>query len=88
MPVAEPMSLSPEGAADYLSLSKPTIYRLLAAGSLKGKRAGTRTMIDGASLRAYYKSLPDYAAANAIANAPQMMTIAQNRKRRHQTRRG
>jgi excisionase family DNA binding protein len=80
MPVAEPMSLSPEGAAEYTSLSKPTIYRLLAAGTIKGKRAGTRTMIDGESLRAYYRALPDYAAGHAIPNAPQ--SLAQNRRRR------
>jgi excisionase family DNA binding protein len=70
MPVAEPLSLSPEGAADYLSLSKPTVYRLLAAGTLKGKRCGARTLIDGPSLRAYDAALPDYAPGNAIPNAP------------------
>lgn len=74
--MSEPLSLSPEGASEYLSLSKPTIYRLLASGTLKGKRSGSRTLIDGASVRAYYKSLPDYVAGHAIPNAPQ-------RKRRH-----
>jgi excisionase family DNA binding protein len=68
--MSDPLSLSPEGASEYLSLSKPTIYRLLAAGTIKGKRSGARTLIDGASVRAYYKSLPDYAAGNAIPNAP------------------
>jgi excisionase family DNA binding protein len=75
--MSEPLSLSPQGAAEYLSLSKPTIYRLLAAGTLTGKRAGTRTLIDGKSVRSYYASLPDYAAGNAIPNAPQT-----NRRRR------
>jgi excisionase family DNA binding protein len=76
--MSEPLSLSPEGAAEYLSLSKPTIYRLLAAGTIKGKRSGTRTLIDGKSVRSYFTSLPDYVAGNAIANAPQ----TSKRKRR------
>ena len=70
--VSEPLSLSPQGASEYLSLSKPTIYRLLAAGTIKGKRAGTRTMIDGASLRAYVASLPDYVPGAAIPCAPHL----------------
>jgi len=68
--MSEPLSLSPQGAAEYLSLSKPTIYRLLAAGVLTGKRAGTRTLIDGRSVRAYYASLPDYVPGIATPNAP------------------
>lgn len=68
--MSDPLSLSPEGAAEYLSLSKPTIYRLLAAGTITGKRAGTRTLIDGKSVRSYYASLPNYAAGHAIPNAP------------------
>ncbi|WGR94803.1 helix-turn-helix domain-containing protein [Bradyrhizobium sp. ISRA443] len=71
--MSEPLSLSPQGAAEYLSLSKPTIYRLLAAGTLTGKRHGTRTLIDGKSVRAFYASLPDYAAGNSIPNAPQSL---------------
>jgi excisionase family DNA binding protein len=85
MSVADPISLSPKEAAEYIGLSKPSIYRLLSAGILKGKRAGARTLIDGVSVRAYYKSLPDYAAGHAIPNAPQ--SLAQNRKRLYQGRR-
>ena len=68
--MSDPLSLSPQEAADYIGLSKPTIYRLLAARTIKGKRCGTRTLIDGPSLRAYYAGLPDYAPGNAIPNAP------------------
>jgi excisionase family DNA binding protein len=84
--MSEPLSLSPEGAAEYLSLSKPTIYRLLAAGTITGKRAGARTLIDGKSVRAYFASLPDYAAGNAIANAPQCARPAPRRRRRKAAR--
>jgi excisionase family DNA binding protein len=69
-PMSEPLSLSPQEAANYIGLSKPTVYRLLAAGTLRGKRHGSRTLIDGPSLRAYYAGLPDYAPGNAISNAP------------------
>ncbi len=67
--MSDPLSLSPADAAGYLGLSKPTIYRLLAAGTLKGKRCGTRTLIDGPSMRAYYAGLPDYVPGHAIPNA-------------------
>ena len=79
---SEPLSLSPEGAADYLSLSKPTIYRLLAAGTLAGKRAGTRTLIDGKSVRAYYASLPDFVPGAPIPNAPQVTKPFRRQRRR------
>jgi excisionase family DNA binding protein len=79
--MSEPLSLSPEGAAEYLSLSKPTIYRLLAAGTLKGKRAGTRTLIDGKSVRAYYASLPDFVSGAPAPNSPQMAAPSRRRRR-------
>lgn len=78
--MSDPLSLSPQGAAEYLSLSKPTIYRLLAAGTITGKRHGSRTLIDGKSVRAYYASLPDYAAGNSIPNAPQCQRPARRRR--------
>jgi excisionase family DNA binding protein len=82
MCVAEPLSLSPEEAADYIGLSKPTIYRLLAAGSLKGKRVGSRTLIDGKSVRAFYASLPDYVAGASIPNAPHVLSGKPSRRQR------
>jgi hypothetical protein len=48
----------------------PLSYRLLAAKAIIGRRKGSRTLIDGASLRAYYKSLPDYVPGIPIPNAP------------------
>ncbi|WP_298107415.1 helix-turn-helix domain-containing protein [Bradyrhizobium sp.] len=80
--MSEPLSLSPEGAAEYLSLSKPTIYRLLAAGALTGKRCGSRTLIDGRSVRAFYAALPDFVAGTPIPNAPHMLS---GRVRRRKT---
>lgn len=80
MPVTDPLSLSPEDTADYLGLSKPTVYRLLAAGTIKGKRSGSRTLIDGKSVRAYYASLPDFVSGTPITNAPQMAAPRRRRK--------
>jgi excisionase family DNA binding protein len=77
---SEPLSLSPEGAAEYLSLSKPSIYRLLSAGVLKAKRSGSRTLIDGKSVRAYYSSLPDFVPGASILNAPQAKPSRQRQR--------
>jgi excisionase family DNA binding protein len=68
--VSEPLSLSPKGAAEYLGVSVPTIYRLLSAKAFTAKRLGTRTLIDGKSLRTFYAGQPDYVPGNAIPNAP------------------
>jgi excisionase family DNA binding protein len=78
--MSEPLSLSPQGAADYIGVSKPTIYRLLAAGTLTGKRAGTRTLIDGKSVREYHASLPDFVSGTPIPNSPQSLHM---RRKRH-----
>ncbi len=77
----QPLALSPEGAAEYLSLSKPTIYRLLASGTLTGKRCGSRTLIDGPSVRAFYTNLPDFVAGTPIPNAPQTLSGRKRRRR-------
>jgi excisionase family DNA binding protein len=78
--MSEPLSLSPEGAAEYLSLSKPTIYRLLAAGTITGKRAGARTLVCGKSVRSYYTSLPDFVSGTPAPNAPQSTPARRRRK--------
>jgi excisionase family DNA binding protein len=52
------IALSPAAAAAALGLSKRTISRLIAAGTLEARKAGKRTLVDAASLRRYYASLP------------------------------
>jgi excisionase family DNA binding protein len=68
--MSEPLSLSPQEAAEYIGLSKRQIYNLLSDGTIKGKRSGARTLIHGPSLRAYYASLPDYVSGASMPNAP------------------
>ena len=58
MPAIEPLALSPRDAADCLSVSKRTVSNLIAAGKIEARKYGTRTLVDVASLKTYYASLP------------------------------
>jgi hypothetical protein len=66
----EPQALSPSRAAAYAGYSVRTIYRMLDAGTIIGRRDGARTLIDGASIRTHYASLPAYVPGASIPNAP------------------
>jgi hypothetical protein len=76
----EPVSLSPETAAQSSGVSVRSIYRLLAAEAFKARRCGSRTLIDGASFRAYFLSLPDYVPGASMPNAPQSTTSPRRRR--------
>jgi excisionase family DNA binding protein len=80
MPVSEPLSLSPQDAAEYVGLSKRQIYNLLSDGTIKGKRSGARTLIHGPSLRAYYAGLPDYVPGASMPNAPHVTGTRKSRR--------
>jgi excisionase family DNA binding protein len=54
----QPIALSPRDAAQFLSISKRTLSRLIRAGKVEARKAGPRTLVDVASLKAYYASLP------------------------------
>ncbi len=58
MPALEPLALSPREAAAYLAVSKPTLSRLIRSKRIAARKAGPRTLVDVASLKAYYESLP------------------------------
>jgi excisionase family DNA binding protein len=58
VPDIEPLALSPRDAAAYLSVSKRTISRLIAAEKIVARKDGVRTLVDVQSLKDYYKSLP------------------------------
>jgi excisionase family DNA binding protein len=59
----QPLALSPVAAAQFLSISKRTLSRLVAAGKIAARKEGSRTLVDVASLKAYYASLPVKAVA-------------------------
>ncbi len=45
--------LSLDEAAQFLNISKPTLYRLLGQGAVKGLKAGKQWRFRRADLRAY-----------------------------------
>jgi len=54
----EPLALSPRDAAAYISVSKRTLTRLIAAKKISARKSDGRTLVDVASLKTYYESLP------------------------------
>jgi excisionase family DNA binding protein len=54
----EPLALAPEAAARYLGISKRSLSRLIADGTIAARKSGPRTLVDVASLKAHYDSLP------------------------------
>jgi len=65
-PNTEPLALSPAAAARFLGVSKRTIYNLLAAGSLKARKLGKRTLVEAQSLRAYFETLPAHESGDRL----------------------
>jgi hypothetical protein len=49
----EPLALSPEDGASFLSISRRALSDLIAAETILAKKHGVRTLVDVASLRAY-----------------------------------
>jgi excisionase family DNA binding protein len=72
-PSLEPVSLSPETAAQLSGVSVRSIYRLLESNAFKARRSGARTLIDHDSWRAYFLSLPDYIPGASMPNAPHVI---------------
>lgn len=58
MPAIEPLALSPRDAAQFLSISKRSLSRLIAARKIAARKDGPRTLVDVASIKAYYEALP------------------------------
>ena len=54
----EPLALPPRAAATFLSISKRSLSRLIRAGKIEARKAGPRTLVDVASLKTYYETLP------------------------------
>jgi hypothetical protein len=47
----QPLALSPVAAAQFLSISKRSLSRLVAAGKIVARKDGSRTLVDVASLK-------------------------------------
>ena len=48
----EPLALSPRDADAYLSISEPSLSRLISAKKIEARKDGPRTLVDVASLTA------------------------------------
>jgi hypothetical protein len=75
-----PLALSPEDAAAFLSISRRALSDLIADDTVLAKKHGTRSLVDVASLRAYYDGLPK-TVPGSIPNAPQSLHLARNRRK-------
>jgi excisionase family DNA binding protein len=72
MPISlEPYAVSVTDAAKYLSISKRALSILIVEGKISARKFGKRTLVDLASARAYFESLPIKTNTGPIANAPQ-----------------
>ena len=69
----EPAALGPQGTADYLSISKRAVSILIADEVLIAKKSGARTLVDFASVKAYYESLPRITVHASTPNSPQSL---------------
>jgi len=58
MGTLEPIALSPRDAAQFLSISKRSLSRLIARRKIIARKDGVRTLVDVASLKSFYESLP------------------------------
>jgi hypothetical protein len=58
MSAIEPLALSPRDAAEFLSIGRRSLSRLIAARKVAARKDGARTLVDVASLKSYYASLP------------------------------
>jgi hypothetical protein len=54
--IIDPLAMSPEHAAAFLSLSRRALSNLIADGAILAKKHGVRTLVDVASIRVYYAS--------------------------------
>jgi excisionase family DNA binding protein len=62
----EPIAIPPGAAARYIGVSKRHLYRLLATGAVTARKDGRRTLVDVASLKTYYDSLPEHASGDPL----------------------
>jgi excisionase family DNA binding protein len=81
MPTLEPLALSPRDAAAHLSISKRTLSRLIAAGRIAARKDGARTLVDVASLKAYYGSLPLKTDHAPIVSGRRAHVVPRSRRR-------
>jgi excisionase family DNA binding protein len=68
--VLNPYAVSVADAAKYLSISKRALSILIVEGKISARKFGKRTLVDLASVRLYFESLPIKLNTGPISNAP------------------
>lgn len=56
--MASPVAHTIRSACETYKIGRSSIYQLLKAGTLRARKFGTKTLIDDASLREWFESLP------------------------------
>lgn len=64
------LTFSVRDLASASGLSYNTIYRLLNAGELRGKKVGNRTIVTAGDAQRFIDSLPDYQDPKIKTNCP------------------
>jgi excisionase family DNA binding protein len=60
-----PLAVSPKQAAVMLGVGRSKIFEMLASGQLHARKLGNRTLIEAASVRSAFDSLPPARPAKA-----------------------
>src|ERR1700719_470605 len=66
----EPVALSPAAAAAFLSVSRMTIYNLLAAGKLRARKLGNRTLLRRGRRAPLFRELASLSTEGRLIRAP------------------
>jgi hypothetical protein len=66
----EPLALSPAAASRHLSISERTLSRLIRTGKIEACKAGPRTLVDVASIKAHHAGLPKKIGHAPIVRPP------------------
>lgn len=64
MDASQRLAFSIDDACNALSLSRPTLYRLMAAGAIPYRQCGGRRLILAADLQRWLDSLPEGSQAD------------------------
>jgi hypothetical protein len=79
----EPLAISPAASGRFLGVSKRTIYNLISARKIIAKKDKGRTLVDVASIRAYYAALPEKDGPEPLFGDPEPKPKARPKAMRH-----
>jgi hypothetical protein len=78
----EPLAISPAASGRFLGVSKRTIYNLITDGAIIAKKSKGRTLVDVASIRAYYAALPEKDGPEPLFGEPAPEAKARSKAKR------